>query len=74
MVEREDTPVRGDVPREALPGLVAGRATAAPLAVRLVEQGGDGKATLTPRIYVGARLRGGPPSTVLFDSVTLGED
>jgi hypothetical protein len=35
---------------------------------------GEGKTTLTPRIYVGARLRAGAPSRLSFDSVTLGED
>ena len=35
---------------------------------------GHGKATLTPTIYVGARLREGAPSTLWIDSVSLGED
>lgn len=37
---REDTPLRAEVPPEALPGLIAGRSPAAPLAVRLVEDDG----------------------------------
>jgi hypothetical protein len=43
-VPREDTPLRCDVPPAALPALVAGRKADAPLAVRLVEQGGDAAA------------------------------
>jgi hypothetical protein len=35
---------------------------------------GGGKATITPQIYVGARLRSGALSRLSFDSVTLGED
>ena len=35
---------------------------------------GDGKTTLTPTIYVGARLRVGAPSSVWLDSVSVGED
>lgn len=35
---------------------------------------GNGKATITPTIYVGARLRAGAPSTVWLDSVSVGED
>ncbi len=35
---------------------------------------GHDKAALAPTIYVGARLRAGAPSTLWFDSVSLGED
>ena len=35
---------------------------------------GNGKATITPTIYVGARLRTGAPSTIWLDSVSVGED
>jgi hypothetical protein len=35
---------------------------------------GGGKATLTPHIYVGSRLRGGAPARLSFDTVTLGEE
>jgi len=35
---------------------------------------GNGKTTITPTIYVGARLRAGAPSTVWLDTVSVGED
>jgi hypothetical protein len=35
---------------------------------------GDGKATLTPTLYVGARIHAGTSPPLWFDSVTLGEE